>query len=121
MAVKLGEFLSPSPTARHLANVDWISNLEDQAGFLRAASTPAAVAAKEGGRAARTNRLKMAEGVLSFLSGCTMCMDWAREQGNNLLKSTQSTAKCGTGAWRVYQGGETFAGWVALPLSQCFL
>lgn len=34
--------------------------------FLRAALTPAAAAAKEGGRAARTNRLKMAENVLSF-------------------------------------------------------
>lgn len=34
--------------------------------FQRAASTPVAATAKEGGRAARTNRLKMAENVLSF-------------------------------------------------------
>lgn len=46
--------------------MDWISSLEDQEDFLLVALTPAAAAAKMGGRAARTNRLKMAESVLSL-------------------------------------------------------
>lgn len=94
----------------------WISNLEDQAEFLHAVLTPAAATAKEGGRAARANRLKMAEGVLSFYPA-VQCA-WIGPE-NNLLKSTQLTAKCGTEAWRVYQQRGMFAGRAALPLSHC--
>lgn len=73
-----------------------------------------------GGQGCQDKPTENGRGCALILPGCTACMDWVREQGNNLLKSRQSTAKCGAEAWRVYQERETFTGRKAIPLSQCF-
>lgn len=70
-----GEFLSPSPTAWHPANADWISGRADQVEIRGAGTLLAAATAEEGGRAAGTKRLKMAEDVLSFDRAAQRAMD----------------------------------------------
>ncbi|KAG3282494.1 hypothetical protein H1C71_033094 [Ictidomys tridecemlineatus] len=95
-----GEFLSRCPTRRHSANADWTSGPADPAEFL--GSEPRRLRQpREGGRAARTNRLKMAEDVLSFYPAAQRTWIGSENEGTTYENPTQSTAKCGSGAWRV--------------------
>lgn len=62
-----GEFLSPSPAARHSANAAWIRGGTDRGGPAAGRRNSGAChKPRQGGWAAGSARLKMAEAVLSF-------------------------------------------------------
>jgi hypothetical protein len=95
-----GEFLSPSRAGRHSANADRIHAPRIGRSFwaqeLQRLRQP-----RKGGRAARTNRLKMAEDVLSFSLDAQRAWIGSENEETTYENPTQSTAKCGSGARRV--------------------